>query len=157
MSLLILLAVKKWVVLFQGIEVYVAVLSYGAGVDYCLFLIARYKEEIDTGASYDEATSNCVAKVGEAIVASAGTVICGIGMMIFAQFGKFRDAGIAISFGLTIVLIAALTFTPAFLRLAGKWAFWPHMRTERVSGGWISSTSLWSRLSEIHLLQNTWE
>ena len=157
MSLLILMALQKWVVLFQGIETYVGVLMYGAGVDYCLFLIARYKEEIDTGASYDEAASNCIAKVGAAIAASAGTVICGIGMMIFAEFGKFRDAGIAISFGLTIVLIASLTFTPAFLRLAGKWAFWPQLRTERVTGGWISSSSLWSRLSEFHLVQNTWE
>ncbi len=157
MSVLIMLAVQKWVGLFQGIETYVAVLMYGAGVDYCLFLIARYKEEIDAGASYDEAVSNSVAKVGAAIAASAGTVICGIGMMIFAEFGKFHDAGIAISFGLTVVLVASLTFTPAILRLAGKWAFWPQLRTERVSGGWISSSSLWSRLAEIHWLQNTWE
>lgn len=157
MSLLILFATQKWIVLFQGIESYVAVLMYGAGVDYCLFLIARYKEEIDAGVSYDEAVSNSIAKVGEAIAASAGTVICGIGMMYFAKFGKFHDAGIAISFGLTIVLIASLTFTPALLRLTGKWAFWPQLRTERVSGGWISSSSLWSRLSEIHWLQNTWE
>ena len=157
MSVLILFATQKWVVLFQGIESYVAVLTYGAGVDYCLFLIARYKEEIDAGVSYDEAVSNSVAKVGAAIAASAGTVICGIGMMIFAEFGKFRDAGIAISFGLTVVLVASLTLTPALLRLTGKWAFWPQLRTERVSGGWISSTSLWSRLSEIHWLQNTWE
>ena len=157
MSLLILMATQKWVVLFQGIESYVAVLMYGSGVDYCLFLIARYKEEIDAGVSYDEAVSNSVSKVGAAIAASAGTVICGIGMMIFAEFGKFRDAGVAISFGLTIVLVASLTFTPALLRLTGKWAFWPQLRTERVSGGWISSTSLWSRLNEIHWLQNTWE
>ncbi|WP_237729275.1 MMPL family transporter [Schlesneria paludicola] len=158
MSLLILFALRGWVVLFQGIETYVAVLMYGAGVDYCLFLIARYKEEIDAGVSYDEAVSNCISKVGAAIAASAGTVICGIGMMIFANFGKFHEAGIAISFGLTIVLIASLTFTPALLRLAGMWAFWPQVRTERVSsGGWISSSSLLSRLSEIHLIQNTWE
>jgi RND superfamily putative drug exporter len=157
MSVLIICATWKWVKLFQGIEVYVAVLMYGAGVDYCLFLIARYKEEIDAGVSYEEAISNCVSKVGAAIAASAGTVICGIGMMIFAEFGKFHEAGIAISFGLTIVLIASLTFTPAFLRLAGKWAFWPQLRTERVSGGWISSSSLWSRLNEIHWLQNTWD
>jgi len=157
MSLLILFATQKWVVLFQGIETYVAVLMYGAGVDYCLFLIARYKEEIDAGVSYDEAVSNSVAKVGAAIAASAGTVICGIGMMYFAEFGKFHDAGIAIAFGLTVVLIASLTFTPALLRLTGKWAFWPQLRTERVSGGWVSTSSLWSRLSEIHWLQNTWE
>ena len=73
MSLLILFATQKWVVLFQGIETYVAVLMYGAGVDYCLFLIARYKEEIDAGVSYDEAVSNSVAKVGAAICSAAGT------------------------------------------------------------------------------------
>ena len=157
MSLLILFATQKWVVLFQGIEVYVAVLMYGAGVDYCLFLVARYKEEIDAGVSYDEAASNSVAKVGAAIAASAGTVICGIGMMTFAKFGKFHDAGIAISFGLIIVLIASLTLTPALLRLAGKWAFWPQMRTERVTAGWVPSSSLWTRISEIHMLQNSWE
>lgn len=157
MSILKLLALYDYVVIFQGIETYVGVLMYGAGVDYCLFLIARYKEEIDAGVSYNEAIANCVAKVGAAIAASAGTVICGIGMMIFAEFGKFHQAGIAISFGLVVVLIASLTFTPAFLRLSGKWAFWPQLRTERVSGGWISSSSLWSRLNEIHWLQNSWD
>ncbi|MFO0917211.1 MAG: MMPL family transporter [Planctomycetaceae bacterium] len=111
MLLLQIGAERGWVILFQGIESYVTVLLYGAGVDYCLFLIARYKEEIDEGKSYRDAVIGAVGKVGEAIAASAGTVICGIGMMIFAEFGKFHDAGIAISFGLVIVL-AALTFTP---------------------------------------------
>src|SRR5439155_17692737 len=52
-------------------------------------------------------------------------VMCGIGMMVFAQFGKFHEAGIAIPLGLFIVLCATLTFSPPLLRLAGRWAFWP--------------------------------
>ena len=44
MSLLILMAQHHWVILFPGVETYVTVLLYGAGVDYCLFLIDRYKE-----------------------------------------------------------------------------------------------------------------
>ena len=111
MSLLILLAQRKLAILFPGAETYVTVLVYGAGVDYCLFLIDRYKEELDEGTSFDEAAANCVAKVGAAIAASAGTVICGIGMMMFAEFGKFRQAGFAISFGLIVVLLASLTFS----------------------------------------------
>lgn len=159
MYLLILMAQRHWVTLFTGVESYVTVLIYGAGVDYCLFLIARYKEELDEGVSFDEGVTNAVAKVGHAIAASAGTVICGIGMMMFAQFGKFRQAGFAISFGLIIVLIASLTFTPALLRLFGRYAFWPQVRTERVvsTGGWLPTASLFSRLSQVRWLQNTWE
>jgi RND superfamily putative drug exporter len=159
MSLLILMAQRGWVTLFTGVESYVTVLLYGAGVDYCLFLIARYKEELDDGVSFDEGVTNSVAKVGAAIAASAGTVICGIGMMMFAEFGKFRDAGFAISFGLVIVLLASLTFTPALLRLFGRWAFYPQMRTERLSssGGWLPTVTLASRLGDVRWLQNIWE
>ena len=159
MSLLTLMAQYHWTILFPGVETYVTVLVYGAGVDYCLFLIDRYKEELDGGMSFDEASSNCVAKVGAAIAASAGTVICGIGMMMFAEFGKFRQAGFAISFGLIVVLVASLTFTPALLKLTGRWAFWPQMRTERVSsaGGWLPTATLSSQLSKVRWLQNTWD
>ena len=159
MSLLTLMAQQHWTILFPGVQIYVTVLVYGAGVDYCLFLIDRYKEELDGGMSFDEASANCVAKVGAAIAASAGTVICGIGMMMFAEFGKFRQAGFAISFGLIVVLVASLTFTPALLRLTGRWAFWPQMRTERVSsaGGWLPTATLSSRLGQVRWLQNTWD
>ena len=145
--------------LFNGIEVYVTVLCYGAGVDYCLFLIARFKEELDDGVETVEAVSGSIAKVGEALVASAGTVICGIGMMIFADFGKFRQAGIAITISLVIVLIASLTFTPALLRLAGRWAFWPHVATRRVrsTGGWVSATGLMASLLRKNVFQAIWQ
>lgn len=125
MHLLCWMAGQGWVVLFTGIESYVTVLVYGAGVDYCLFLIARFKEEVDKGIPLETALVDSVGSVGAAIAASAGTVICGIGMMIFAEFGKFRDAGVAISFGLVIVLCASLTLTPAMLRSTGHWLFWP--------------------------------
>ena len=159
LAFLTVLADHGIVSLFNGIEVYVKVLCYGAGVDYCLFLIARFKEELDDGIETAEAVSGSIAKVGEALVASAGTVICGIGMMIFADFGKFRQAGIAITIGLVIVLIASLTFTPALLRLAGRWSFWPHVATRRVrsSGGWVSATGLMASLLRKNVFQTIWQ
>ena len=102
--------------------------------------------------------NNAITKVGEALVASAGTVICGIFMMVFADFGKFRQAGVGITIGLVIVLIAAMTFTPAMLRLAGRWAFWPHVATSRVrsGGGWVSATGLMASLFRKNLLTTIW-
>ncbi len=158
LALLACLAREGIIGLFAGIEVYVKILSYGAGVDYCLFLIARYKEELDDGANYDEAVVNSLAKVGHALVASAGTVICGIFMMYFAEFGKFHQAGIAITLGLVVVLFAALTFSPALLRLTGRWAFWPRVAGENLprTAGWITATSPLSRLFERNWGQWTW-
>ncbi|NOX56133.1 MAG: MMPL family transporter [Planctomycetes bacterium] len=145
--------------LFRGIQIYTTVLSYGAGVDYCLFLISRYKEELDEGADASRAVANALAKVGAALTASAGTVICGIGMMSFAEFGKFRQAGHAISLGLFFVLLAALFFAPAVLRLAGRWAFWPYVTSERLArtAGWISAASPIGRLLDRDIAQVFWE
>jgi putative drug exporter of the RND superfamily len=125
LHLLAILARAGFVSLFQGIQIYITILAYGAGVDYCLFLTARYKEGLDRGAGPAEAVAGAVGGVGAALVASAATVVCGIAMMLFAQFGKFREAGFAIPFSLMVVLAATLTFSPALLRLAGRWAFWP--------------------------------
>uniref|UniRef100_A0A7C2JZK1 MMPL family transporter n=1 Tax=Schlesneria paludicola TaxID=360056 RepID=A0A7C2JZK1_9PLAN len=157
MKLLCIGSQYNLVVLFSGIESYVTVLLYGAGVDYCLFLIARYKEELDQGVSPQQAVIDSVSRVGAAIAASAGTVICGIGMMAFAEFGKFHEAGIAISFGLAIVLLAALSFTPALLGLSGRWMFWqPPWKKLRLSWigeggehGWLQS--IWDHVGGLIL------
>jgi putative drug exporter of the RND superfamily len=154
-----LMAQADWVRLFSGIEVYVTVVLYGAGVDYCMFLMSRYKEELDNGATFDEAITISVSRVGHALAASAGTVMCGIGMMYFTQFAKFQQAGIAMSFSLIFVLAASLTLTPALLRLAGRWTFWPRVQTERLSTvqGWISPTSMISRLMEREWFGEFWD
>src|SRR4029077_5952908 len=104
----------------------ITILAYGAGVDYCLFLTARYKEELDRGAKPGDAVAGAIGGVGAALTASAATVMCGIAMMMFAQFGKFREAGFAIPLSLLVVLVATLSFSPSLLRLAGRWAFWPY-------------------------------
>lgn len=156
--LLSLLAGWGWIGVFTGLEVYVTVVVYGAGVDYCLFLIARYREELDRGCGFGEAICESVRRVGAALATSAGTSIFGIGMMAFADFGKFRQAGIAISLGLTVVLCSALTFTPALLRLCGRWAFWPQVRRERIEagGGWLPTLSFTRFVAEQRWLERGW-
>jgi RND superfamily putative drug exporter len=158
LKLLCILARYHYVTLFGGIEVYVTVVLYGAGIDYCMFLMARYKEELDIGATFAEAIATSVNKVGHALAASAGTVMLGIGMMIFCRFGKFQDAGIAMSSSLIFVLAASLTMTPALLMLVGRWAFWPRVQTEPLSTvqGWVSPTSMVSRLLDRDWFGNIW-
>ncbi len=158
LSLLAIAAEHGWTSLFNGIETYVTVLLYGAGVDYCLFLIARYREELDAGLTIEEAVARTLERVGAALTASAGTVMCGIGMMVFAEFGKFRQAGVAITFGLAVCLLAALTLTPALLRLFGRWAFWPSVARQHFTGptGWIAASDVPARIARARLLQRGW-
>jgi RND superfamily putative drug exporter len=122
---LAILGKAGYINLFEGIQIYVTILTYGAGVDYCIFFIARYREELEAGTAPADAVRKAIEGVGAPVAASAGTVIIGIGMMVFAQFGKFHEAGYAVPFSILLVFFASLTFSPALLRLAGHWAFWP--------------------------------
>ena len=144
--------------LFNGIETYVTVLVYGAGVDYCLFLIARYREELDGGQTIEESISGTLHRIGAALTASAGTVMCGIGMMYFAEFGKFSQAGVAITFGLAVCLFASLTLTPAILRLSGKWAFWPGFPAglSDAADSFPAEKGLFSRIQKAQVLTAGW-
>jgi putative drug exporter of the RND superfamily len=129
LSILALLASAGKIRLFPGIEVYTTILAYGAGVDFTLFLIARYKEGLDSGQTLGDAVAGAIFGVGATITASAFTVICGLGTLVFAEFGKFQQAGTAIALSLTIVWMASLTLSPALLKLAGRWVFWPRALT----------------------------
>src|SRR5207244_11680023 len=65
-------------------RIFITVLAYGAGVDYCLFLIARYREELEGGAAPGAAVAAAIARVGGAITGRAGTVIWGLGLLSVA-------------------------------------------------------------------------
>ena len=138
MQVLALVTLIPGVQLVNVSQVFAIVLIFGAGTDYCLFLIARYREELETGDTPRSALGRSVRRVGGALAASAGTVMVGLGLMGFAEFGKIRSAGPVIALGLAIALAASLTLTPALLRLTGRAAFWPRRirTTPKTDGVW---------------------
>jgi RND superfamily putative drug exporter len=125
LHLLALMTLIPGVHLVNISKLFAIVILYGAGTDYCLFLVSRYREEITQGHSLVEALRRGVGGVGEALAASAGTVMVGLGLMATAEFAKVRCAGPAIALSLGIALLASLTLTPALLRLLGPIVFWP--------------------------------
>lgn len=148
--LLALMTLIPGVQLVSISKIFAIVILYGAGTDYCLFLISRYREELEKGEERSNAIARSVRAVGSALAASAGTVVCGLSLMGFAEFAKVKSAGPAIALALTVALTASLTLTPALLKLLGPALFWPRKLLPRLGTDGpcqLPSQTLWERIS----------
>jgi RND superfamily putative drug exporter len=124
--------------------IFVVVLLYGAGIDYSLLLISRYRELIDSGANKSDATAGAVAASSPAIFASAGTDTVGLLMLCFAQYAVFRTTGPAVGLSLVVALLAAVTLVPALLGMIGPRVFWP---SRRLGVADLGRQRVWGRLA----------
>jgi RND superfamily putative drug exporter len=109
---------------------YVAFVLLGAGTNYGVFMLSRYKEEMRRGSQNDraarrEALARTVGHVGESIASSAATVVIATGIMGLAQLYLLRVTGPAVAVGVACLLLAGLSLLPALMALCGKALFWP--------------------------------
>lgn len=122
-------------------DILLVVIIYGAGTDYCLFLISRFREEMADHTGTRQASATTIEKVGETIASSAGTIFVGFMTMVFAQFGVFTTSGPALALGVLVSLGAGLTLVPAMLAILGDRAFWPGTAKHRAAGEFYIKTS----------------
>ncbi|TKI72312.1 MMPL family transporter [Lysinibacillus mangiferihumi] len=110
------------------------VLLFGAGTDYCLFLISKYREILLDVEDKATAMKLAVKESGGAIMMSALTVVIGLATLSLAHYGSFQRFAVPFSFGVLIMGIAALVVLPAILVIVGRVAFFPFTpRTEEMA------------------------
>jgi len=103
----------------------VLVSMLGAGCDYSIFIVSRYKEERKNGKEKNDALTEAIKWAGESVATSGLAVIIGFGVMSLCSFSMIMSMGIILALGIVLAMIAALTFIPAVLALIGDKIFWP--------------------------------
>ncbi len=101
------------------------VLVFGAGTDYALLLIARYREELRVKERPLDAMASALRGCGPAILASSGTVAVGMLCLLAADLNSSRGMGPTAAVGVLCALVAMTTLLPALLVLFGRRVFWP--------------------------------
>ena len=127
-----------------------SVLVFGAGTNYALLLIARYRDELRVHEDRRDAMARALRGAGPAIIASGSTVVLSLLTLVFAELTGNRALGIACAVGIVVAMLFAVFVLPAALVLFGRGLFWPYVpkfgsesRTEH--GVWFRLGTLVSR------------
>lgn len=122
----------------------VSILVIGAGTDYALLLVARYREELRRHDDRHEAMAFALHRATPAIIASASTVIVGMLCLTLAEMNSTAGLGPVCAIGVGVTLLAMITLLPALLVIFGRWMFWPMRPT--LGSREPTSTGLWAKV-----------
>lgn len=116
----------------QSISI-MTVLLFGAGTDYCLFLITRYRDELMHVRSTTAALMQAFKGASGAIAMSGFTVVIALLVLLLAQYGSSHRFAIPFSLSILIMGLASLTLVPAILAIFGRASFYPFVpRTDEM-------------------------
>jgi RND superfamily putative drug exporter len=118
------------------------VLVFGAGTDYALLLVARYREELRRERDKHDAMRIALGRAGPAILASGATVILALLCLSLADLNATAGLGPVGAVGIATAVVFMLSLLPALLLVAGRRAFWPFIprygssSTDETHGRW---------------------
>jgi RND superfamily putative drug exporter len=120
------------------------ILVIGAGTDYALLLVARYREELRRHEDRHEAMAFALHRAAPAILASAATVVIGMLCLSFADLNSTAGLGPVLAVGVAVTFVVMVTLLPAMLVICGRWMFWP--KRPHFGSPEPTSTGVWARL-----------
>ena len=136
-----------------------SVLVFGAGTNYALLLISRYREELQRGqgtGDHRAALRTAVRTAGPAIVASNATVVLALLTLLFAAAPSTRSLGLQAATGLLVAAVFALVVLPPLLALCGVRLFWPFIPKPADATGDPVATGVWHRIATAVAARPVW-
>jgi putative drug exporter of the RND superfamily len=121
------------------------VLMFGAGTDYCLLIVARYRDELRRTADVHEAMARAAERTGPAILSAGAIVVVAMLALALADFNATREMGPILALGVAVMVAAGLTLLPAILAALGRRSFWPAV--PRLAAGPAPRSRLWSSIA----------
>lgn len=144
MGLLYLLAKYADMTINGQTQFIMTVLVIGAGTDYALLLVARYREELRRHEDRHEAMAFALHRAAPAIFASAATVVVGLLCLMFAELNSTAGLGPANAVAVAVTFVVMVTLLPALLVICGRWVFWPFV--PRFGSEEPTNSGFWARM-----------
>ena len=128
-----------------------SIMVLGAGTDYALLIVARYREELHRTEDRHEAMRAAMASAGPAVFASAATVIAALLCLSIAKVNGTSGLGPIVAMGVACAALSMLTLLPALLTIFGRRAFWPFVPhtpswelADQLRGRAVSAAGSWT-------------
>ena len=144
--MMVIYGLAQFMQIYYVTSTIVLVSMLGAGCDYCIFIIARYREERKEGKDKEGALREAIIWAGESITTSGLSVIIGFGVISFCSFSMVSTMGMVLASGIIFALLAALTLIPSILMMVGDKIFYPSTmesfhEDSKVMSGWYGRMS----------------
>jgi RND superfamily putative drug exporter len=123
------------------------VLVFGAGTDYALLMVSRFREELRRHEDKHDAIRVALRRTGPVILASGGTVMAALLTLSLAEVTGTSGLGPIGAMGIAMAMISMLTILPALLAIFGRRAFWPFV-PRFGSEGTDATHGTWRRIAE---------
>ncbi|MHA7666217.1 MMPL family transporter [Mycolicibacterium sp. HS_4_1] len=124
-----------------------SVLVFGAGTNYALLLISRYREELSRRSDHRDALRVAWRAAAPAIVASNATVVLALLTLLLASAPSNRSLGVQAAAGLVVAAVFVLLVLPPLLGLFGRRLFWPFIPETGSHAKSLTESGVWHRVA----------
>jgi putative drug exporter of the RND superfamily len=130
-----------------------SIVGIGVGIDYALFVVTRFREELRRGRTVAEAVPVTLATSGRAVVLSGATVIVALAGMFLVDIQAFRSMAIGSMSVVAVAVLAAVTLLPAVLSLVGHWV--DRLRLPVLRPRAVQGEGFWHRWA-VRIMRRPW-